>query len=200
MAFALFAGVTLRLVANEAVLGYYPRPDWRIVNWLFYTYLVPAGAMLASVRLLAPGEVGRVRDWERSLYARGYPLVAAATGAAAIAIGFVWINLAIADWFATGDTLRVGLERLPARDLARSICWALYALVLLGAGVRIGSGALRWISLGMIMVTVVKVFLYDLGELEDLYRVASLLGLAISLIMISLAYQRFVVRPTTEER
>ena len=32
------------------------------------------------------------------------------------------------------------------------------------------------------MVTIAKVFLYDLGELRDLYRVASLLGLAVSLI------------------
>jgi uncharacterized membrane protein len=48
-------------------------------------------------------------------------------------------------------------------------------------------------------VTVVKVFLYDLGELEDLYRVASLLGLAVSLILVSLAYQRFVVPATREE-
>jgi uncharacterized membrane protein len=44
------------------------------------------------------------------------------------------------------------------------------------------------------MITVAKVFLYDLGELRDLYRVASLLGLAVSLITISLAYQRFVLR------
>jgi uncharacterized membrane protein len=51
----------------------------------------------------------------------------------------------------------------------------------------------RWLSLALMMVTVAKVFLYDLGELEDLYRVASLLGLAVSLILVSFAYQRFVV-------
>jgi len=43
-------------------------------------------------------------------------------------------------------------------------------------------------------LTIAKVFLYDLGELQDLYRVASLLGLAVSLILVSLAYQRFVLR------
>ena len=37
-----------------------------------------------------------------------------------------------------------------------------------------------------------KVFLHDLGELEDLYRVGSLVGLAVSLIVVSLVYQRFV--------
>jgi uncharacterized membrane protein len=47
-------------------------------------------------------------------------------------------------------------------------------------------------------VTIGKVFLHDVGELGDLYRVASLLGLAISLILVSLAYQRFVLRGRDE--
>jgi len=34
--------------------------------------------------------------------------------------------------------------------------------------------------------------LHDLGELEDLYRVASLVGLALSLLLVSVAYQKFV--------
>ena len=112
----------------------------------------------------------------------------------ALAIFFVWINLAIADWYGTDTVLQVGFERMPARDLTTSLAWALYAMALLAAGVRTASRGLRWLSLGLMLVTAAKVFLYDLGELEDLYRVGSLLGLAISLIVISLAYQRFVVR------
>ena len=53
---------------------------------------------------------------------------------------------------------------------------------------------MRWLSLGLLVVTLGKVFLHDLGELEDLYRVASLVGLAVSLIIVSLVYQRFVFR------
>ena len=49
-----------------------------------------------------------------------------------------------------------------------------------------------------LILTIGKVFLYDLGELEDLYRVASLAGLAMSLIFVSLAYQRFVFRKDPE--
>jgi uncharacterized membrane protein len=56
------------------------------------------------------------------------------------------------------------------------------------------SSALRWLSLGFLVLSIGKVFLHDLGELHDLYRVASLVGLAISLILVSLAYQRFVFR------
>ena len=42
--------------------------------------------------------------------------------------------------------------------------------------------------------TSVKIFLVDLSRLRDLYRVASLLGLAVSLLAVSVAYQRFVLR------
>ena len=112
---------------------------------------------------------------------------------------FVWLNLAIADWFTTGEQLSITFARLPARDLTSSIAWALYALVLLAVGVARRSMALRWASLGLLVITIAKVFLHDLGELRDLYRVASLLGLAVSLILVSLAYQRFVFRNAPAE-
>jgi len=190
---ALLAGAAIRLVANEAVLGYYPRPSWRILNWLLYTYLVPAAAMLIAARVFAADEVSRARDFERSLYRSGHAVGAIGAAFAGALVVFVWINLAIAECFAGGETLRLGFERTPARDLTTSIAWALYALGLLAVGVRGRSRGARWLSLALMMVTVVKVFLYDLGELEDLYRVASLLGLAVSLILVSFAYQRFVV-------
>jgi uncharacterized membrane protein len=198
---ALLGAATIRLVANPAVLGYYPRPAWRIVNWLLYTYLVPAAALLGASRVLERHELERARPWERStLYGRGWPVGALAAGLAGLTLVFVWINLAIADWFATGETLVVSFERLPARDLTMSIAWAVYALVLLGIGMAQRSIALRWVSLGLLLVTIAKVFLYDLGELRDLYRVASLLGLAISLMLVSVAYQRFVFRNPPPER
>jgi len=195
---ALLLAVTVRLIANPAVLGYYPRPSWRIVNWLFYTYLVPAAAMLVGAQVLRRLEIERARPWESGWYARGRPLGAVLLGFAGMLAIFVWLNLAIADWFSAGTSLEVSLARMPARDLAMSITWALYALALLAAGVRLRSVGVRWVSLGLMIVTIAKVFLYDLGELTDLYRVASLLGLAVSLIAVSLAYQRFVLRSAEE--
>jgi len=41
---------------QPAVFGYYPRSGWRVVNWLLYTYLVPAAALLGAATLLAPRE------------------------------------------------------------------------------------------------------------------------------------------------
>ena len=54
-------------------------------------------------------------------------------------------------------------------------------------------------SLVFLLASIGKVFLYDLGQLKDLYRVASLMGLAVSSMIISLAYQRFVFRRADQE-
>ncbi|TMB23905.1 MAG: DUF2339 domain-containing protein [Deltaproteobacteria bacterium] len=197
---ALLWAVTVRLVANPAVLGYYPRPAFRIVNWLLYTYLVPAVALLGTAALLRPRELARARGWERErLYVHGMPAGALGAGFAALVVIFVWINLAIADWFATGPMLHVSFERMAGRDLTTSLAWAVYALVLLAIGMSRRSIGLRWVSLGLFMITIAKVFLHDLGQLHDLYRVASLLGLALALIAVSLAYQRFVFRGPSAE-
>ncbi len=196
---SLVGATAIRLVFNEAVLGYYPRPSVRIVNWLLYTYGVPAAALLGASWALREDEVGRARGWESWLYARKQPWGAVGAGLAAVLVIFVWLNLAVIDWFATGQYLSVSLERLPARDLAMSIGWAAYALILLAIGMVRGRGGLRWVSLAFLVLTIGKVFLYDLGELRDLYRVASLVGLAVSLLIVSLAYQRFVFRRTTPE-
>jgi len=197
---ALLLAATARLVGNPEVLAYHPRPAWRIVNWLAYAYLVPAAALVASARLLVVHEVARLRSWEEPLYLRrSAPLAAGIVGLAALLVVFVWINLAIADWFSTGDQLRLLAARTPAEKLVLSIAWALYAVVLLVLGVRLKVGSLRWASLALLLLTIGKIFLYDVGELSDLYRVGALLGLALSLIAVSLVYQRFVFRRSAEE-
>lgn len=197
--FALLGAATVRLIANPEVLGYHVPAVFPVANWLAYTYLVPAAALLLAMWLLRPLEVERLRDWEERAYLGHRPWGSIACGLAAVAVVFVWINLAIADAFATGNALRLSLERLPARDATTSVAWAGYALILLAIGVRSRSGAPRWLSLGLLVLTLGKVFLHDLGELEDLYRVASLVGLAVSLIVVSLIYQRFVFRSATGE-
>ena len=191
---ALLAAVTIRLVANRELFDYHASGGFPIVNWLMYTYLVPAAALLGAAWHFRGLEVERSLDWEETLYASGKPVGALACGVAAIAVIFVWINLTIFDFFSTSTQLTISFERMAARDLTQSLAWALYALVLLTIGVSWKSVGLRWISLGFLILTIGKVFLHDLGELEDLYRVASLVGLALSLILVSLAYQRFVFR------
>ena len=199
-AFALAASVVLRLVANSEVLAYHARGSMPVLNWVFYTYWVPVAALVGSAALLQPLEATRARTWEPGAYAKGIPLVASFMAGGAVAVFFVWINLGIADYFGVTRTLSLQFERLPARDLATSISWALYAVLLLAIGMARSIRALRWVSLAFLLLTIGKVFLYDLAELKDLYRVLSLVGLAVSLIGVSLAYQRFVFSADKERR
>jgi hypothetical protein len=199
-ALAHFVAVTFRLLPTMDLLNSYPRSSVRIVNWVLYTYLVPAAALFGGARILAPLEAGRARSWEKDLYAKGRAVGAIGASIAGIVVVFVWINLAIADWYAEGARLTLQFGRSPARDLTVSIAWALYALVLLGFGMARANIGLRWLSLSFLVVTIGKVFLYDLGELRDLYRVVSLVGLAVSLLLVSLLYQRFVFRRSPPEK
>jgi Predicted membrane protein (DUF2339) len=86
-----------------------------------------------------------------------------------------------------GATLQAGI----ARDMTLSIAWAVFALVLLGLGTWARRQGLRWVSLGFTLLTVARVFLYDLGKLEGLYRVASMAGLAFSLLAVSRCTRRW---------
>jgi len=189
---ALLLAAAARLVFNPTVPGHYPVSGWPVVNWLLYTYLVPAAALVLAAQLLARLEVPRLRAWEKPLYGHAWPAAAVACGVAAVAVVFVWINKAIADFFWTGRQLLLSFDRAPARDLTLSLAWAVYALVLLAVAIRWRIRPLRWASLAFLVATLGKVFLYDLRELSDIYRVASLVGLAASLLVAALAYQRFV--------
>ncbi len=75
-----------------------------------------------------------------------------------------------------------------------SIAWLLTALGLLAYGIMYGSKTARVASLGFMLITVAKVFLLDAGQLEGLYRVASFLGLGLSLIGLSVFYTRYIFR------
>ena len=189
----LLAATTIRLVANPELLDYHERAHWPIVNWLMYTYLIPAAALLGSMRKLRGLEGERLRDWEKGFYL-GRAMGFVCCSIAAVAVIFTWINLTIFDFYSEGARLTISFERMAARDLTLSLAWAVYALILLGIGFNRNSEGMRWGSLAFLMLTIGKVFLHDLGELEDLYRVASLVGLALSLILVSVAYQRFVFR------
>jgi len=192
VALALLGIVSLRLTGDPFVPGFHAWAASPLLNWRLYTYLVPVCALAGSAAALRPLEIPRLRSSEGRLYFVSQPMGAIAAGIAALLVFFVWMNLEIANWFATGDTLTVSFGADPAQRLTVSIVWAVYALALLAWGTFRRSSGLRWISLIFLCVTIGKVFLYDLGQLRDLYRVASLFGLATSLILVSLLYQRFV--------
>jgi uncharacterized membrane protein len=199
LALTLLMVVSVRLILNPWVLEYHQRSGVIFFNWLTYTYLIPAACLIAATWLLTPDEVSRARGWETGFYAGKIPWGASSSAIGGALVVFAWVTLSVFDFFSQSSMVTLTFDRLPARDVALSLSWVLYAVALLAIGMWRKSRALRWMSLVFLLASIGKVFLYDLGQLKDLFRVASLMGLAISLIVISLAYQRFVFRRVDQE-
>jgi hypothetical protein len=195
-----FIAVATFLLVLRRVAEIDPLYEAKLVNWLAWSFLVPALAAAFASAWLAKREVERLREGERKFYAEKIAWLASLCGLCASILVFAWINLAILNAFGTPPSFRWLSDRIPARDLSMSLAWALYALAMLIAGVNRKIGGLRWVSLGLFLLTIAKVFLFDLGNLQGLYRVASLLGLAVALLLVSLLYQRFVFRVSPKDR
>ena len=189
----LFGAVGARLIVNPEVLRYEPRGA-PIVNWLLYTYGVPVLATFAGAWLLRRAEARRGAEPAHDWTVGDRTLIAPVVAALGLVLFFVLINVEIADYFSQGAYLAFDSTPRLERDLAYSIAWSLYSLLLLGIGIWRGIKGLRVASLAFLMVTVGKAFLYDLSALEGIYRVLSFLGLGTALIVVSLLYQRFAGR------
>lgn len=68
--------------------------------------------------------------------------------------------------------------------------WMLYGAMLMILGFIRRSADLRWMALIVIALTIAKVFLYDISELDRAYRVVSFIVLGVLLLGISFMYQR----------
>ncbi len=165
----------LQLLAANPLWSHEPVGEWPLVNLLFLAYMVPA--LFAFV-------------FARDLRDRGYAGIAAAAGIAGLVLVWTYLSLEVRRAF-HGPVLSVGAMG-DAELYGYSAVWLVYALVLLAIGILRGNVSLRYASLALLMATVAKVFLIDMSELTDLYRVASFFGLGLSLIGIGYLYQRYV--------
>ncbi len=71
-----------------------------------------------------------------------------------------------------------------------SAWFMVFGAILLGVGFWRRSPFLRWQALLLLAVTIIKVFLFDMSELSQGYRILSFLGLGALLLAISFVYQR----------
>jgi len=71
-----------------------------------------------------------------------------------------------------------------------SAWFMIYGAILLGAGFWRRSAFLRWQALVLLAVAIGKVFLVDVSELAEGYRILSFLGLGALLLAVSYVYQR----------
>ena len=170
-----------RLAVNPAVLEYHSRNATPILNWYLYAYGIVTVCLFGGARLLAPPR--------HLVLQNNMPPILTGLGTV---LAFLLLNIEIADFFsAPGSTLTFQFSGDFARDMTYSIAWALFALVLLVVGIAKKIPASRYAALGLLSVTLLKLFLHDLSQLGPLYRIGAFIGVAVILWVASFAYQRF---------
>ena len=122
-----------------------------------------------------------------------WPVIAAVT---LLAVNFL-ILLAIgweihSYWWTlrwSGDTSRWRDYRMYAQ-FTYSAWFMIFGAILLATGFWRRSAFLRWQALVLLAVTIAKVFLSDMSQLAQGYRILSFVGLGALLLAVSFAYQR----------
>jgi uncharacterized membrane protein len=84
-------------------------------------------------------------------------------------------------------------------QLAFSIWWTFYGALLVTVGFLKKYQLARYMGIFFLVLTVGKVFFYDMANLARLYRILSFIALGIVLLVISFAYQRFHYKLIKEE-
>jgi hypothetical protein len=188
-AVGLLGAVFVRLALNPAVFVYEPRGEMRIINWYLYTYVVAALAMGVAAWFLA-----RTDDQLADNVPRPRHFLPAAAGI----LLFLLLNIEIADYYSTGPEILFRFGSSIQQDLTYTIAWLIFGIITLAVGIIWKVRPARVTAVALIAITAFKCFLYDLGSLGGLYRVGAFVGLAVSLALVSLALQKYVLAPEKE--
>jgi hypothetical protein len=145
-------------------------------SWALAFYVYVAGTVLCARWW---GVESKPTPWERS----GSDLLWALCGVAVFGGG----TIELSRWFGRLTSL--------AGDLALSVWWLVYAGMLVWLGFRLDRKVIRSAGLCVAAAAGLKIVLYDLSNLEALYRVGSFFALAVIALAVAYAYNRKV---TTE--
>lgn len=143
-------------------------------NDLLIAYAIPAALALLFAASLEP-EKRRLR-----VAARGF----------AVAMGLAYLTFEVSRLF-QGPILST--DKISDGEwYAYSAVWLGFGILLLVLGLWRGSRTLRLASGAVMMVTVLKVFLSDMADLEGVLRALSFIGLGLVLVAMGWLYQRLL--------
>jgi uncharacterized membrane protein len=181
----LIAAYTLAMILFGPVVGKNPmlmssavRVDGLIFNVVLLGYGIPA--VLAAALALQT----------RTTRPQAYRTIAAVT---AVTLALLYLTLEVARFY-QGPMIHpahIG----DAGQYTYSAVWLLFGVGLLLAGILLRSQPVRYCSAAVVLLTVGKVFLFDLGALTGVYRALSFICLGLVLVGIGLLYQRLLFRP-----
>ena len=144
------------------------------VNQILLAYGLPA-VLAITLALIA-----------RTTRPLSYRIVAAIT---AVTLGLFYLTLEVRRLF-HGPILAGPVS--DAEQYSYSTAWLLFGIVLLAVGFVLRSQPARMLALGVIALTVAKVFIIDTASISGIYRALSVIGLGIVLLGIGWLYQRLL--------
>ena len=151
----------------------------------------PVGGPFINLILLGYGLpailAGALAFLSRGTRPQRYSVVAAVT---AVALALAYLSLQVRTFF-HGEVLTRG-PMTDAEQYTYSVVWLGFGVILLMAGVRLRSHAVRFASAAVVILAVLKVFLVDMQGLTGMYQALSFIGLGIVLLAIGWLYQRLL--------
>jgi uncharacterized membrane protein len=200
---ALLLVAFVRLALNQWVLTYQVRSETMLLNWQLYTYSLAAAAFFLAAWWLKPtNEMVAALGWRP--YSKLVPQMPdsilpnhqlrALFAALGTILLFLLVNIEIADAFTTPGAPYIVWEFSGnfARDMTYSIAWGLFALGLLIAGFAMHNAPTRYAGIGLLAITLLKLFFHDLARIESIYRIGALIAVALIALAASFLYQRFL--------
>lgn len=172
-----------------------------IFNMRMATYAV-AVAVLAAVAWYASQRYDDSARWVAAVALVSLNVLALIAFTREVSDYFTWqMNpyrpTAAAHWQAAwNDLRRIQIER----DFTYSALWMGYGAMLMIVGFVRSSAFVRWQALVLIAVTIAKVFVYDVSELDRAYRIISFIVLGALLLAISFVYQRDWLKLSAKNR
>jgi uncharacterized membrane protein len=171
----LHAAETLRDAYREGV------PD-RQTAYLLLRYLAYGGVGLCVG--LAGQRVAQIGAARAGSPGRWYPAAVHVFIIALLSAELVQLCV----WLGGGP---VALWKGFAQKVCFSVLWGVYALALVGRGIWRKRKVLRLLGIALFGITLVKLFLFDLGDISKLGKIIAFVGLGVLLLVISFLYQKF---------
>jgi uncharacterized membrane protein len=176
----LVAALTLLAIVLGLFLGENPLLSGRPVGSPFVN-LILLGYGLPAV--LAAG----LALYSRGVRPKNYSITAAMV---AVALALAYLTLEVRTLY-HGEVLTVG-PTTDAEQYTYSAVWLAFGVILLAVGMLLQSQAVRLASAGVVILTVLKVFLIDMHDLTGIYQGLSFIGLGVVLLGIGWLYQRLL--------
>lgn len=163
--------------------------------------LALSSAPVANTRTLAVGLVVGAAAWVAGLLRRpgdeAEPPARTLLVLGAHVLAIAWLSAEIHALFGARAYLASAADR-PAgaaraelfEQVALSVAWALYAVGLIAAGMVRRYPPVRYLGIALFGLTIVKVLLHDIAELDRVYQMLSVLGVGGLLLLASYLYQR----------